>query len=76
LDELRVLDGLEEDRALVDEEKLRKIIVISDLERYYIIGGKLEAKVKGLWLKEGYKCTKFFYWWPTRIGETTPLSRR
>jgi hypothetical protein len=33
LDELHVLDGLEEKRAIHDENKLRKVKVISDLER-------------------------------------------
>jgi hypothetical protein len=56
LDELWVLDGLEE-RALCDEEKVRKNKVISDLERAIL----LEAKVEDALVKEGDKCSKFFH---------------
>jgi hypothetical protein len=41
MQELSVLDGLEEVRALVDEdeEKLRKTLVINELEKNFINGG-------------------------------------
>jgi hypothetical protein len=46
MEELCVLDGLEKVRALVDEEKLRKTFVISELEKSYFNGGDwFEAKV-------------------------------
>ena len=54
LDELHVLDGLEEERALVVEENLSKIMVISELEKATLweeIGWR--QKSKALWLKEG-----------------------
>jgi len=74
LEELRILDGLEEERALVAEEKLRKIMVISELEKATLLEEiSWWQKLRALWLKEGHKL--FSIEWLTRIGETTPLSR-
>jgi hypothetical protein len=39
MEELCVLDELEEVRVLVDEEKLRKTLVIRELEKNFINGG-------------------------------------
>ena len=62
MEELCVLDGLEKVRALVDEEKLRKTFVISELEKVTLMEEiSLRQKSRALWLKNGDKCKKFFY---------------
>ena len=56
LNELRVLDGWEEERALFDEEKLRKVIVISELEKTTLLEDiSWRQKLRAQWLKEGDK---------------------
>ena len=57
LDELCVLDGLEEERALHDKEKLRKVKVISNLERATL----LEEEVEGSMVKRGLQMHEFFH---------------
>jgi hypothetical protein len=75
LKELRVLDGWEEARALFDEEKLRKVIVISESEKTTLLEEiSWRQKLRDQWLKEGGKSMKFFHW-PTQIGETNPFSQ-
>jgi len=61
LDELHVLDGLEEERALCEEEELRKEKIIGDLERATTLEEvSWRQKSMALWLR-GDKCTKFFH---------------
>jgi hypothetical protein len=54
LEELQGLDIVEEERALCDEEGVRKAKVISDLERFTLIEeASWRYKSKTLWLREG-----------------------
>jgi hypothetical protein len=62
LEELRGLEVVEEEGALCDEERVRKGKVINELERLILMEEvSWIKKSKALWLREGDKCTKFFY---------------
>ena len=55
-------DCLEAERGLSSEEKLRKSLVISELENVVLqeeISWRQKSRI--LWLNEGDKCTKFFH---------------
>jgi hypothetical protein len=54
MEKLCVLNGLEKVRALIAEEKLRKSLDISELE-------KVRLMEEVIWLNKGDKCTKFFH---------------
>jgi hypothetical protein len=61
-EELESLDRIEEVRRLSEEEKERRRLLASDLEASLLqeeIIWRQKSRVR--WLKEGDKCTKFFY---------------
>jgi hypothetical protein len=62
VEELRALELAVEGRGLSEAKRERKRIMCRDLERALFqeeISWRQKSRIK--WLKEGYKCTKFFY---------------
>jgi hypothetical protein len=61
LDDLRIFEGLEENRGLSEEELMRKAMVINDLERTTLLEEvswrkklrALKAKIEGIVVKRG-----------------------
>jgi hypothetical protein len=76
LEELCVLDGLEEERALVAKEKLRKTMAISELKKVILLEEICwRQKSKALSLKDGDKSTKFFHWVANSTRRNNSLNR-
>jgi hypothetical protein len=71
-EDLCVLDGLEEVRALLAKQKLRKSLVISELENITLIE-EIRGKSQELFgSKRVINAQSSSIGWPTRIG-VTPL---
>jgi len=69
LEELCVLDGVEVERALVAEVKLRKTMVISVLEKATLLEEiSWRQESRALWLREGDKCKIFFFFFFFSFG--------
>jgi hypothetical protein len=63
LEKLCALDKIEVERALVVEEKVRKSLVITKLEKTTLLEQiSWRQTLRVLLLRKGDKCTKFFHW--------------
>jgi len=60
--DLQAFDTIEGSRALVEEELLKKTEIVSEIERCSLLEEvSWRQKSRVMRLKEGNKCTKFFY---------------
>jgi hypothetical protein len=72
--ESHVSDVHEDERALGDEEKMRKAEIVIELERTTLVEEvRWRQKSRVLWLKEGIIAQSFSIEWLIPIEEETPL---
>jgi hypothetical protein len=72
LDDIKGLDGIEEQRPLSSEEKLRKDVATVELEKTILLEEvSWRQKLRALWLKRGIKIPSSSIGWLTLIENVT-----